>query len=142
MGDAARSARTRSASDIIPDRGTVRVGARPHVARCGTTYRGKTGGYWRDSVWVERILDSGGREVEPQWRSRWTGVAPGISTRGMSGSYRGRHEEIAPKQAVRIDRSACPVRIDYRRTDEYEDYEDSRYASHREESWQVEYVAD
>jgi hypothetical protein len=84
------------------------------------SYRGKTGGFYRITTRILQILDKKDGAVTPIWGKDWQECMPGIETRK------------AENKTVRIYQQACPVYIQFRHTDEYEDYEDSRYASRYE----------
>jgi len=110
-----------------------------------TRYRGKTNGYFIDRTSILSILDKFGQVIEGRWEHDWIEVVPGIETRCgnlvQRQSIADRNHESAMTACVRIHRHACPVRIEFRNTMEYTDYDDYRYSTSESVEYWICYVA-
>jgi hypothetical protein len=85
-----------------------------------------TNDYSHEQTDIEQIIDRNIQNVEAVWSDGWVEVSPGIET--SIDAHQHRH--------VRIHRSACPVRIQFRNWYEYVSYD---YAEHCS-SWSREYI--
>src|SRR3990172_5505711 len=106
-------------------------------------YHGRTGGYHRNATVIVQILDKNNREVSTLWEKGWRQIAPGIETREWhectAFEIGSRRQETHYTKRVRIHRKACPVRIRFLSTDDYNDYDDSEYSSSHSRVYCVQY---
>lgn len=106
-------------------------------------YHGRTGGYQRNEIVIVRILDKNNQEVKALWEKDWREIAPGIETRewheGTTLEIGSRRQEAHYTKRVRIHRKACPVRIRFLSTDEYNDYDYSEFSSSHSRAYWVQY---
>ncbi len=114
----------------------VKVGNRPVVVRCETEYSGSDMGFSKTEWSIKTIVDRNGRRLKPVFKRQWTEIAPGIATRNPGYHRRYYRSEEVCKQAIRISREACPVRVLFYMRDYYEDYEDhENYQGSNRENW-------
>lgn len=108
-----------------PEEGVVRVGALPVVVYCPTTYGGSDMGFYKQEWSIEAIYDRDGRPLQPVFGNEWKEIAPGIATANRNQIERRRDRFC--KQAIRIERRACPVRVIFKYVSEYNAYDDYNY---------------
>lgn len=120
---------------------TVKSG-KPTVIECGTYWRGKTGGFWREVTSVCRIIDKDRNVLKPVWEKNWTEIAPGIETRRIYKHKRAGNQEEKLEEAVKIRHEACPVYVRFMKWDSYEDYDDYSFCSSTREYYWKHYLAE
>jgi len=89
-----------------------------------------TNDYHNQGLDIDKIVDSGGRDVTLTWNDDWVAVSPGIET------CRGK------RYSARIHRSACPVRIRFADWYEYVSYDDYAHNSSWRHYFWVRYEAE
>jgi hypothetical protein len=99
---------------------------------CGRYFRGKSQGYWKDTVRMMKIVDKDGKEYEGVWCREWTWIAPGIETRRPDVINKWGRQESVEDEAIRIQRSACPVWVKFHSTSKLTDYDGDGDYSERE----------
>jgi len=91
----------------------------PVVVSCPTTYGGGDMGFYKDEWSIKAIYDRDGKRRKPIFVNK--GIAPGIATANWRSTERSRYGDC--KQAIRIERRACPVRVIFKYVSDYSDYD-------------------
>lgn len=127
---------------VDPNQATTVTTNRFAIIECGTYWRGKTGGFWREVTSVRRIVDKNRNVLEPVWEKSWTEITPGIETRQIDKHKRAGNQEEKLEEAVKIRHEACPVYVRFMKWDSYEDYDDSRFSTSSRRYYWEHYVTE
>jgi len=115
-----------------PEEGIIKVGDRPVMVYCPTSYGGGDMGFYKDEWSIKVIYDCDGKRRKPVFNAKWKEIAPGIATANRSRTERSRYGDC--KQAILIERRACPVRVVFRYVSEYNDYDDYEACRYHEKT--------
>jgi len=115
-----------------PEEGVIEVGDLPVMVYCPTTYGGGDMGFYKDEWSIKVIYDRDGKRRKSVFNAKWKEIAPGIATANRSRTERNRYGDC--KQAILIERHACPVRVIFRYVSDYNDYDDYEACRHHEKT--------
>lgn len=113
-------------------KGVVNVGDLPVVVYCPTTYSGSDMGFHKYEWSIKVIYNRNRQHLKPVFDDEWKEIAPGIATANRIKTESSRYGNC--KQAIRIERHACPVRVVFRYVHEYNDYDDYKECGYREDT--------
>lgn len=115
----------------------VKVTKEPWEISIILDYRGKSNSYYRDQSFVLQIRDQKGHKIQPVWQAEWKEISSGIKTRKENMATTSGSQESIDDGCIQIDRSACPVWIQFRQNHDYTDYDGDYSSSYSSEYWVV-----